>query len=177
MQRAELKRLIGYLYPLPSRCRPPGKIPIQNTSACISTSVEPPYSRCQLIESWKESSSYLSSHWNSCARLLLRMNLLLLHTIFSVLSLVDGQRASDARRGVRWLQEGISVLIRLETPSLPLWDAQERLGKQDTERNYPQLHSARPDLTAQWHTNSAPWQHVVSCHIHSATDIYRYRPI
>ncbi|CAL3967948.1 unnamed protein product [Diplocarpon coronariae] len=42
----------------------------------------------------------------------------------SLLSAVEGyrQRAGDTRRGIRWLDEGRSVIVRLETPDLPPWN-------------------------------------------------------
>ena len=54
-----------------------------------------------------------------------------IHLLFLALRIlsVEGQRAPTTRQGVHWLHQGRSVLVGLETPDLPLWNLEERIGE------------------------------------------------
>ncbi|KAH7317767.1 hypothetical protein BKA65DRAFT_570240 [Rhexocercosporidium sp. MPI-PUGE-AT-0058] len=53
----------------------------------------------------------------------------LLYPPIPFLSAAEGYRqpVADTRRGVRWLEQGRTVLVRLDTPDLPLWDAYDQV--------------------------------------------------
>jgi hypothetical protein len=59
------------------------------------------------------------------------MNLLLLSSPLFSIPHANAYRTHqpDTRRGVKWLQPETSVLVRLETPSLPLWNPDEKIGE------------------------------------------------
>lgn len=58
-------------------------------------------------------------------------NLLLLSSTLSLLPHASAYRhhEPETRQGVRWLQEETSVLVRLNTPDLPLWNPELRIGE------------------------------------------------
>lgn len=55
-----------------------------------------------------------------------RLFLLNLHLLSH---LVEASRQPTSK-GTKWLQEGRSVLVRLDTPDLPLWNANEQIGEE-----------------------------------------------
>ena len=56
-----------------------------------------------------------------------------IHLLFLALRILSAegarQRAPTTRQGVHWLQQARSVLVGLETPDLPLWNPEERIGE------------------------------------------------
>ncbi|PMD46595.1 hypothetical protein L207DRAFT_217024 [Hyaloscypha variabilis F] len=60
----------------------------------------------------------------SATRFLLLLNL----HFFSLVAAIS-QREQPQRPGIKWLEEERSVLVRLETPDLPLWNVENQIGE------------------------------------------------
>jgi hypothetical protein len=59
--------------------------------------------------------------------------MVVIHLLFLTLHILSAegvrQHAPTTRQGMQWLRQGRSVLVGLETPDLPLWNPEERIGE------------------------------------------------
>jgi hypothetical protein len=59
--------------------------------------------------------------------------MVVIHLLFLALRILSAegarQRAPTTRQGVKWLEHDRSVLVGLDTPDLPLWNPEERIGE------------------------------------------------
>jgi hypothetical protein len=76
------------------------------------------------------------------------IRLLFVHLHLLSLVAATRQRQLPTRKGIKWLREERSALVRLDIPELPLWNTEEQIGEDPLSR--------QPHTCSQWHSHPAP---------------------